>query len=195
MYVRKSIKYNKDINIIQPGEYYVSGEDEMISTLLGSCVAVCLHDPENGLSGMNHFMLPGRISEADIFADRSAKYGITAINDLLHHILEIGAVKSNLKAKLFGGGHITAINKVSHTIPTDNIRLAKILIEMEDIPIVEIDVGDVYTRKVFMDVKTGAVFLKKTRRADVFKKLDIRDRKIYKIRFKDNGQNKSINNR
>jgi chemotaxis protein CheD len=195
MYVRTSIRYNKRINIIQPGEFYVSSEDEIISTLLGSCVAVCLHDPLNGLSGMNHFMLPGRISEADIFADRSAKYGITAINDLLHHMLKIGAVKNNLTAKVFGGGHITTINRDSLTIPHDNIRLAKLLIEMEDIPIVEFDTGDIYTRKLFMDVKTGTVYLKKTSRADVFQELDIRDREFYSIRFKDNEQSKSINNR
>jgi chemotaxis protein CheD len=194
MYVRTSIKYNKKINIIQPGEFYVSGEDEIISTLLGSCVAVCLHDSENGFSGMNHFMLPGRISEADIFADRSAKYGITAMNDLLHRMMEIGSEKRNLIAKIFGGGHITAINRDSLTIPGDNIRLAKLLTEMEDIPIVEIDVGDIYTRKLFMDVKSGVVFLKKTSRADVFQELDIRDREFYSIRLNANGQSKSINN-
>jgi chemotaxis protein CheD len=194
MYIRTSIKYNKKISIIQPGEFYVSGEDEIISTLLGSCVAVCLHDSENGFSGMNHFMLPGRISAVDIFADRSAKYGITAMNDLLHHMLKIGAVKNNLKAKIFGGGHITTINKDSLTIPHDNIRLAKLLTEMEDIPIVELDVGDIFTRKLFMDVKSGSVFLKKTTRADVFQELNIRDREFYSIRFKNNEQSKSINN-
>ncbi|MFH0976787.1 MAG: chemotaxis protein CheD [Spirochaetota bacterium] len=192
MYIRTSLKYNKRINIIHPGEYYVSKDDEIISTLLGSCVAVCLYDSENRVSGMNHFMLPGRISETDVFADRSAKYGITAINDLLHHMEKTGAVKHKLTAKLFGGGHITSSRLDLHTIPHDNVRLAKILIEMEDIPIVELDVGDIYTRKLFMDVKSGRVFLKKISRAEVFRKLNIRDREFLAIRLKSNEESKSI---
>ena len=59
MYIRQSIKFGKDVKIIHPGEYYVSSENELIGTLLGSCVAVCLIDTEKGMAGMNHFMLPG----------------------------------------------------------------------------------------------------------------------------------------
>lgn len=86
MYIKNSNKYKKRINVIQPGEYFVSDKDEMISTLLGSCVSVCLHDPVRFISGMNHFMLPGKISESDIYSDKSAKFGITAINYLIHQI-------------------------------------------------------------------------------------------------------------
>jgi chemotaxis protein CheD len=193
MYVRQSIKYNKKINIIHPGEYYASRRDEIISTVLGSCVAVCFHDPINRVSGMNHFMLPGRVSEADLLDDTTAKYGITAINDLLHHICKRGAVKEYLSAKIFGGGHVTNMSMDHSTIANDNIRLAKIMIEMEDIPIVEIDVGDIYTRKLLMDVKTGVVFLKKTSRADIFEKIYSRDLEFIKNGYEYNKQNKSVN--
>jgi hypothetical protein len=43
---------------VLPNEYYVTGDDVMITTALGSCVAACIRDPQTGVGGMNHFMLP-----------------------------------------------------------------------------------------------------------------------------------------
>lgn len=162
MFLKQSKKFRKKIKIIYAGELYVSNDDEIIETLLGSCVAVCLYDPERKISGMNHFMLPGRISKSDIFVDRSARYGISAIDELIKQLEELGALRENLIAKLFGGGHVLSNGCDSVDIPFENIRLAKVILELEDISIEEIDVGDKYTRKVLMDVKTGKVYLKKT---------------------------------
>ena len=67
------------------------------------------------------------------------------------------------------------------------------MIEMEDIPIIEIDVGDIYTRKLLMDVKTGVVFIKKTSRTDIFEKIYYRDMEFIKNRYEYDGQNKSVN--
>lgn len=167
MYIRNSQKYGKPIKIIHPGEFYVSDGDEIIGTLLGSCIAVCLHDPERGVSGMNHFMLPGRISGTDIAKDKTAKYGITAINKLITALEKLGADSERLTAKIFGGGEVLDGVIASSTIPADNIRLAKVMMEMEDIQIQEIDVGGIFTRKILMDVKTGGVYLKKSTRKDV----------------------------
>jgi chemotaxis protein CheD len=183
MYARNSINFGKEIRIIYPGEYYVSKSDEIIGTLLGSCVSICLHDPERELSGMNHFMLPGRISNADIFRDRSARYGITATYELLAKVEKDGSKKKNLIAKVFGGGHVMDVAshvKDTNTIPFNNIRLAKMLLELEDIPIVEMDVGGVYTRKLMMDVKTGKVYVKRTSRKEVFEEVMAREREYVK---------------
>jgi len=67
MYIRNAWKYGKPLKIIQAGEFFVSDTNEFIGTLLGSCISVTLHDPVNKISGLNHFMLPGRISSVDIF--------------------------------------------------------------------------------------------------------------------------------
>ncbi len=176
MYIRDMTRYNKPIRIIHPGEFYVSTEDELIGTLLGSCVAVCLTDLEHGVSGMNHFMLPGRISEVDIFADRTARYGITAINSLLDRMIKMGAERRNMTAKLFGGGHVLATDMENITIPADNIRLSRVMMEIEDIHITSSDVGENYTRKILLDVKTGKVYLHKTSRQDVYARIDERDK-------------------
>ncbi len=175
MYVRKSSKYGKNIKIIHPGEFYVSTEDELIGTLLGSCVAVCLIDQQNGVAGMNHFMLPGKISAADIYKDKTARYGITAINELLRAMEKSGAEKSKIMSKVFGGGSVLENLRDTNTIPSDNIRLARVMMEMEDIQITEIDVGGNFTRKVMLDVKTGRVYLKKSTREEVIEEVGKRE--------------------
>jgi chemotaxis receptor (MCP) glutamine deamidase CheD len=91
---------------ILPGEFYATAKDEVIVTVLGSCVAACLLDPVAMVGGMNHFMLPlSRTDQGhDIFF--AARYGAAAmeylINDLLHH----GADRERLVAKVFGGGKV-----------------------------------------------------------------------------------------
>lgn len=189
MYIKNSNKYKKRINVIQPGEYFISDKDEMISTLLGSCVSVCLHDPVRSISGMNHFMLPGKISESDIYSDKSAKFGITAINYLIHRILELGAKKEDLTASIYGGGHILENEMDMFTVPVENIRLAKVLLELEDIPIVDIDVGNNYTRKLYMEVRSGKIQLEKSSREDFIKKIALRDMEFANNRFAKNGKN------
>jgi chemotaxis receptor (MCP) glutamine deamidase CheD len=83
-----------------------------------------------------------------------------------------GAKQKNLSAKIFGGGNVMEIERKVHTIPEDNVRLAKILLEIEDIPIVETDTKGPYTRKLLMDVISGKVYLKKTRNREVLLKVN-----------------------
>lgn len=181
MYVNNSHKFGKPLNIIYPGEYYVTGEDEFIGTLLGSCVAVCLFDPEKKIGGMNHYMLPGRISEADVFNDENARYGIAAITTLLSEIIKAGASRDNLKSKIFGGGNIIKfldISGKSSLIPSDNVRLAKLFMEIEDIPILAFDTGFDYTRKLIFDVWSGRVFMRKIRKDNVNSIVSLRDEDV-----------------
>lgn len=164
MHVNVRHKLGKNLNIIYPGEYYITAEDELIGTLLGSCVSVCLHDPENKIGGMNHFMLPGKISKNDIFADDNARYGIAAINRIVTEIIARGASRKHLTAKIFGGGNIINFLNISgkqSLIPSDNVRVAKLFMEIEDIPILGLDVGEHYTRKIIFDVHSGKVYLRK----------------------------------
>ncbi len=183
MYVRHSSKYNKPVKIIHPGEYYVTGANELIGTLLGSCVAVCIHDMETHISGMNHYMLPGRISSSDIFSDRSARYGITAINELVMALEKAGVNRKTCVAKIFGGGHVLETETTSATIPMDNIRLARVMMEMEDIPITVSDVGHNYTRKLLMDARNGRVYLKKTTRDDIYETVLAREKDFARRKF------------
>jgi chemotaxis protein CheD len=146
-------------------------------------VAVCPSYPAKKISGMNHFMLPGRITQRDIFTDKTARYGITAINELLKKMEEAGSVKKNLTAKIFGGGHVLESDMSSMTIPHDNVRIARVMMEIEDIPITHSDVGENYTRKLLLDVHSGKVYLKKSSRKEVMEQIAKRDTEFVERRF------------
>ncbi len=175
MYIRNSQKYGKPLKIIHAGEFYASKDDEIVGTLLGSCIAVCLHDPVNKVGGMNHFMLPGKISKVDIFKDRTARYGITAMNELVDAVINLGARRENLVAKVFGGGSVLEYRHKVTTIPEDNVRVARIMLELADIQIVQTDVGDTCSRKVLFDVKSGRAYLKKTRNRKIIEDVATRE--------------------
>ena len=100
----------------------------VFSTVLGSCVAVCLFDRENGVGGMNHYLLPG----GEKVDEQSLKYGVFAMELLVNGLLKAGASREGLRAKLFGGGHLTA--RLKH-IGADNVEIARAFLETEDIPI------------------------------------------------------------
>ena len=87
-----------------PGAWVVDSE-KPLSTLLGSCVAVCLFDPQLRIGGLNHFMLPemGRSKNSDVDSLLSGAYAMEA---LLNALLVKGAKKPRLQAKAFGGGTI-----------------------------------------------------------------------------------------
>jgi chemotaxis protein CheD len=88
------------------GEFRVSDHpDELLGTVLGSCVAVCLHDPVRAIGGMNHFLLPFGQEEGP---NRPVRYGLFAMEMLINDLLKAGAKKPRLEAKLFGGARISA---------------------------------------------------------------------------------------
>ena len=94
------------ITIIQ-GEYKISSRaDVVLSTLLGSCIAMCLFDPVAQIGGINHFLLPGYESGAE--SDRSLRYGAYSMELLINSLLVEGAAKARLRAKLFGGARMLA---------------------------------------------------------------------------------------
>ena len=95
---------NRVVVNINIGDYYASKEPEIIRTVLGSCVAVCLFDPVNQIGGMNHILLPGKPDLKHF--DASARYGINAMELLINEILNLGGKKRFLTAKAFGGGHV-----------------------------------------------------------------------------------------
>jgi len=76
-------------------------------------------------------------------------------------MMKQGATKKRMVAKIFGGSSILGSGMRSNSIPRDNIRLARIMLEMEDIPIVEMDTGGQSPRKIVMDIDSGMVFMKK----------------------------------
>ena len=86
-----------------PGEYFVSSEDMVIMTVLGSCIAACIWDPHLNIGGMNHFMLP----DSDGI-DTSGRYGSYAMELLINEMVKAGSRREAMQAKVFGGGQVMA---------------------------------------------------------------------------------------
>lgn len=96
-----SPNHEKRLNIVQ-GEFAVSqDENVVITTLLGSCVAVSMHDPVVRVGGLNHFLLPGSFDGRD--GDASGRLGVHLMELLINGLLKLGASRDRLQAKLFGG--------------------------------------------------------------------------------------------
>ena len=147
-----------------PGEYYVSLHNELIVTVLGSCVSACIRDNKLGIGGMNHFMLPinTRDDTAAFHSDISAatRYGNYAMEHLINAILKSGGLRRNLEVKIFGGGRILAhMSDVGHK----NIEFVRHYLETEALAVSAEDVGGAHPRKVQYFPATGKVRVKMLR--------------------------------
>jgi chemotaxis protein CheD len=101
-------QFNMTVARILPGELYVTRLDEMITTVLGSCIAACISDVEAGIGGMNHFMLPDGADGSSSFASQAARYGLFAMEQLINTIMKYGGKRERLQVKIFGGGRMIA---------------------------------------------------------------------------------------
>ncbi|MCB1830788.1 MAG: chemoreceptor glutamine deamidase CheD [Chromatiaceae bacterium] len=149
---------------ILPGEYYVSNQNELITTVLGSCVSACIRDPVAGVGGMNHFMLPnserGDWSGRDGVASNATRYGNYAMEHMINDILKHGGRRGNLEVKVFGGGQI--ISSMS-SVGLNNINFIHEYIHIEGLQLLNEDVGDCYPRKIVFYPASGRVQVKKIR--------------------------------
>ncbi|HZY34571.1 MAG TPA: chemoreceptor glutamine deamidase CheD [Rhodanobacter sp.] len=151
---------------VLPGEFYVSTQNELVTTVLGSCVSACIHDARRGIGGMNHFMLPEPRGERDSWtatASRAARYGSDAMEQLINAILVAGGQRADLQVKIFGGGRVLAqltdigqrnIDFVQHYIATERLNLCAS------------DLGDVYPRQVQFFPNSGRARVRLLRRHD-----------------------------
>ena len=160
MYKRYSDKFKRNVIIIYPGEYHV-GSDDIIATVLGSCISVCIKDTKTGIAGMNHFMLPGDVRSEDIFLSSSAKYGMFAMEQLINEMIKKNGSKKHFEAKVFGGGHVLNFRKTDGNVPESNIEFVEAFLKMEQISIVKQDVGGYTGRKILFFPDTAKVLLKR----------------------------------
>lgn len=147
--------FNYDAVKVLPGEYYVTGDDMVIMTVLGSCIAACLWDSRSRTGGMNHFMLP----EGD-GADSSGRYGAYAMELLINEMLKSGARRDNLQAKIFGGGQVMH-NFSSMNVGERNTDFVTQYLQTEHIPVVARDVLDIYPRKVCFFPVSGRAMVRR----------------------------------
>lgn len=142
---------------ILPGEYYATAASGLIVTVLGSCVAACIRDPFTGIGGMNHFLLP---DDGTAELGTSARYGAFAMELLINELLVMGASRSRLQAKVFGGGNVIA-GMVKNDVGRRNAEFVEEYLAREGIAIVARDLMGSLPRKVYFFPDTGQVLVKK----------------------------------
>lgn len=139
----------KTQTIVQ-GEFDTSN-DPMVcfSTILGSCVSICLYDTGASVGGMNHFLLPGDLNGNS----QDKKYGVHAMELLINRLLGIGARRENFQAKVFGGANM---NTGLRDIGRLNGEFAHSFLQLEGIPIVSESLGGSNARRIRFWPTTGA---------------------------------------
>ena len=138
------------------GQVTVASEPTAITTVLGSCVAVCLYDPVARLGGMNHFLLPHHVER-----ERSPRFGTVAVPALVDSLLQAGARRPGLKAKVFGGAAMWQATEGLLAVGARNIELADAALQELAIPVIGKDVGGVQSRKIIYNTGDGSVLLRR----------------------------------
>lgn len=166
---------------VLPGEHYVStAGQEMIVTVLGSCVAACVWDTRLRIGGMNHFMLPD--SGSDVPVDKAMRFGNFAMEELINDVLRRGGRRGNLEIKVFGGGNVLPGMGGASGMPIGerNALFVRQYLSEEGYRIAAEDLGGPHPRRIHFFPRLGKVirlFLKKdVERAVLNRELSYRSR-------------------
>lgn len=141
---------------IYPGSLEISKKPIQLTTILGSCVAVCLWDNKLKFGGMNHFMLP--LWNGEGLA--SPKYGNIAIDKLIHKMIWNGSSIENIEAKIFGGGNVIDSANNIYKIGDRNIEVAISKLKEFNIEIIGSSTGGKLGRKILMDTSNFKILHK-----------------------------------
>jgi len=141
---------------VKPGEFYIANDDLVITTLLGSCVSACIFDPVTGYGGLNHFMLPTGGPNDDL--QRSSRYGLFAMEQLINELMKHGCLRENLQVKLTGGGNM--MSGIAN-IGQQNIDFILKYIDDEGLKLIASDLGGDQARRVAFFPTTGRMLVNK----------------------------------
>ena len=150
---------------LQPGEVFVTAEDMNISTVLGSCVAVCFWDSRRQIGGMNHIMLPVHPQGQQ----PSTRFGNVATFVLLDMMIEHGSRKVDLRVSVFGGANSIMSNSSGNQamkVGQNNIMVTLKALDRLGLKVKQQDTGGTIGRKIIMNCATGVI------RADFLRKFD-----------------------
>lgn len=153
-------EHNIEAAKIAPGEYYATAREMLLVTVLGSCVCACIRDRVSGIGGMNHFMLPDNGQDKNNPLGNSARYGAYAMEILINQLMKMGAKRSNLEAKVFGGAAVLRGFTVN-VVGESNAEFVLRYLKTENIRVAAQDLLDIYPRKVYFFPQTGLVRVKK----------------------------------
>lgn len=156
-----------EFNLINVGiaDLAVASQSDILRTILGSCVGICLYDSETKTGGLAHIMLPVRKSETS----SAKKYADTALPVLLDEMEKIGSDISRLSAKVVGGATMFNLseNSMMSEIGRNNIKKVRELLKERDIPVLAEDIGGDYGRTIDFYLNTGEIKIKSLSKEDI----------------------------
>ena len=123
-----------------------------LSTILGSCVSLCLWDTRRKLGGMNHVLLPqGRAGASNRF-----RYANVANKALLERMIATGSRIHDIVARVYGGATMfIPAGGETESLGSKNVGAATDFLRSTGIPLAMKDTGGCRARKVVFDVETG----------------------------------------
>lgn len=144
------------------GDCYVTDDPgEMLVTVLGSCVSACIRDPDLGIGGMNHFMLPSGRDGVWREASSAMRYGNVAMERLINEILKRGGARHRLEVKVFGGGNVM---RGCGQIGRRNADFVQAYVRSEGLTIDAQHLGGEHPRRVHYFPVTGRALMLQLRR-------------------------------
>ncbi len=128
----------------------------LITSALGSCVAITIYDQVQKLGGMLHYILPENPG-----GKKKEKYADTGIKLLLEKILELNAKKKDLVAKMVGGAIMFEefMDDIENSIGKRNVKKGKEVIKDLGIKLLSQDVGGNYGRSVKFQLSNGHIYI------------------------------------
>jgi chemotaxis protein CheD len=144
---------------LEPGGMFTCGEPAMVSAVLGTCVAVCLHDRRLKIGGMNHFLYP----KTKLFGPSTQQYADVSIPALIKMLRRQGSRLEDLEAQIFGGGEAPGLLGREKT-GDRNVRMARRILKKNGIRVVSEDVGGIKGRRLIFHTGTNEALIMKTHR-------------------------------
>ncbi len=152
-------KVNAFVTTVQPGGFTVTRRGDLVlGTLLGSCVSACICDPEAGIGGLNHFLLPNDSGSTARATANSTSYGVHAMEMLINEILKLGGARPRLQAKVFGGANVIALSS-ANPVGERNQAFTIDFLRREGIPVTAADLGGERARRVYFKPATNKVLV------------------------------------
>ena len=151
---------------LYPGTMHCTAKPSVVTTVLGSCVAVCLIDRQRQLGGINHFLLPRGADTS------SLRHGGSAIAMLLEEMLRLGASPAHIEAKVFGGAAVLPVNNIEDAVGAKNVAVALKRLHALDIEVVARRTGGKNGMLIRLFTATGDVFVRRVASSTVGRPAD-----------------------
>jgi chemotaxis protein CheD len=142
-------------HFLYPGQMFVSRDPVTITTILGSCAALCLWDSRKKIGGMNHYLLP----DGSDNGPNKFRYGNVANPALLNELLAMGCDLKNLQAKVYGGSSAFSANPLD-SVGTRNVQLAEEFLQKNGIRLIAKDVSGKHGRKLIFRTEDGVTLIR-----------------------------------